>query len=91
MKYAIVVAMWILVFIGMTLILKTSNIRYEARQREIAASDSVRKQVIIDSLSGELFQLQSENGRYEMTLEHLKEVDPKDAKEFDRYYNHETE
>lgn len=91
MKYAIVVAMWILVFIGMTLILKTSNIRYEARQREIASSDSVRKQVIIDSLKEELFQLQSENGRYEMTLEHLKEVDPKASKEFDRYYENETE
>ena len=91
MKYAIVLAVRILVLIGLILVLKTSNIRYEARQREITSSDSVRKQVIIDSLKEELFQLQSENGRYEMTFEHLKEVDPKASKEFEHYFNNETE
>ena len=91
MKYAIVVAVWILVFIGLTLVLKTSNIRYEARQREIAASDSVRKQVIIDSLKEELFQLQSQNGRYEMALDHLEENDPAAAKNFTNYLENETE
>jgi len=30
-------------------------------------------------------------GRYELTLEHLYEVDPASAKEFDDYLQHETE
>jgi hypothetical protein len=45
----------------------------------------------IDSLRTELFTTQSINGRYEMALEHLYEVNPKAGKEFDEYLNNETE
>lgn len=45
----------------------------------------------LDSLQGEIFNLSTQNGRYELTLEHLKEVNPKAAKEFENYMNHETE
>ena len=45
----------------------------------------------IDSLNGELFILQTQNGRYELSLEHLYEVNPKAAKQFDEYLQHETE
>ena len=44
-----------------------------------------------DSLQTELFSVQSENGRYELSLDHLKEVNPKAAKQFEDYFNHETE
>lgn len=45
----------------------------------------------MDSLRTELFTLQSINGRYELALEHLYEVNPKAGKEFDEYLNNETE
>jgi hypothetical protein len=44
-----------------------------------------------DSLKDELFINKVEVGRYELTIDHLKEYDPKAYKEFDRYLSHETE
>jgi hypothetical protein len=38
-----------------------------------------------------VFNAQSENGRYELSLDHLKEVNPKAAKQFEDYMTHETE
>ena len=46
---------------------------------------------INDSLNMELFNEKTQNGRYELTLEHLEEVNPKAAKEFNDYLEHETE
>ncbi len=48
-------------------------------------------QTIIDSLNGEVFILQTQNGRYELSLEHLYEVNPKAAKEFTEFMENETE
>jgi len=45
----------------------------------------------VDSLHDESFNASTVNGRYELSLEHLKEVNPKAAKEFEDYLNHETE
>ena len=45
----------------------------------------------IDSLQTELFNAQNINGRYEIALEHLYEVNPKAGKTFDEYLNNETE
>ena len=65
--------------------------------------DSLRKQTpiqpvidgnnqnVTDSLQEEIFMLQSQNGRYELSLEHLYEVNPKAGKEFQDYMEHETE
>lgn len=47
--------------------------------------------VITDSLNTELFNSKVENGRYELSLEHLKEINPKAAANFEQFYNHETE
>jgi hypothetical protein len=44
-----------------------------------------------DSLYDELFNARVMNGRYELTLDHLQEVNPKAALEFVNYMNHETE
>lgn len=49
------------------------------------------KEVIVDSLNDELFNTRVESGRYELSLEHLKEVNPKAAADFQQYYDHETE
>jgi len=54
-----------------------------------AAVDSLQN--VIDSLRSEAFMANSIVGRYELTLEHLYEVDPTAAKEFDDYLQHETE
>lgn len=45
----------------------------------------------IDSLQTELFMSQTMNGRYELTLEHLHEVNQKAGLEFQRYMETETE
>ena len=44
-----------------------------------------------DSLYDELFIRHIENGRYETTFEHLKEVNPKLGKEMEDWMTHETE
>ena len=48
-------------------------------------------QTIIDSLNGEVFILQTQIGRYELSLEHLYEVNPKAANEFTNFMESETE
>jgi hypothetical protein len=48
-------------------------------------------QNVTDSLHDELFIKHIENGRYELTLDHLQEVNPDAALEFVNYMNHETE
>jgi hypothetical protein len=44
-----------------------------------------------DSLYDELFNTKVQNGRYELSLEHLYEVNPKAGKEFQDFMEHETE
>jgi len=51
----------------------------------------IQKANTIDSLSDELFNAKVEAGRYELSLEHLKEVNPKAGKQFEDYMAHETE
>jgi hypothetical protein len=46
---------------------------------------------IKDSLHDELFIKHIQLDRYELTLDHLQEVNPKTALEFVNYMNHETE
>ena len=46
---------------------------------------------IADSLNDELFISKAENGRYELSLQNLYEVNPKAAKAFDDYMTNETE
>jgi hypothetical protein len=51
----------------------------------------IQKANVIDSLNNEIFNLQTQNGRYELSLEHLYEVNPKAGKEFTNFMEHETE
>ena len=44
-----------------------------------------------DSLYDELFNAKVENGRYELSLQHLYEVNPKAGKQFTEFMEHETE
>ena len=58
---------------------------------EVVVGGDIQKANLIDSLHDELFNTKVENGRYELSLEHLYEVNPKAAKQFDDYMSHETE
>jgi hypothetical protein len=51
--------------------------------------DSVSLQ--LDSLHLINFENEVENGRYELSLEHLKEVNPKAAREFEEFMSTKTE
>lgn len=63
----------------------------ELKQQQFIQGGDIQKANIIDSLNSELFILHSINGRYELSLEHLRDVNPSAAKEFETYFNHETE
>jgi hypothetical protein len=54
-----------------------------------ASTDSLQN--VVDSLQDELFIKHITNGRYELSLEHLYEVNPKAAKEFIEFMENETE
>ena len=58
---------------------------------EVVMGGDIEKANLIDSLHDELFNTKVENGRYELSLQHLYEVNPKAAKAFDDYMAHETE
>jgi len=51
----------------------------------------VKQEKVIDSLQTKVFQAQTLNGQYELTLDHLKEVNPKVAQQFQDYLLSETE
>jgi hypothetical protein len=58
---------------------------------EVLTGGDIEKANLIDSLHDELFNTKVENGRYELTFEHLKEVNPKLGKEMEDWMAHETE
>lgn len=71
-----------------------SNIQYRNQIVELESkipSTTIKIDKLVDSLQTNLFIATSEIGRYEMSLEHLYEVNPEAAKEFDDYFNNETE
>ena len=62
--------------------------------RDLAISNkrkSEQLQAQVDSLQSENFILQTQLGRYELTLEHLNKVNPKAALQATNFMNHETE
>ena len=69
-----------------------SNLRMETKV-EVSTVPYVidSMQNVVDSLHDELFNVKAENGRYELSLEHLYEVNPKAGKVFDDYMKNETE
>ena len=69
-----------------------SNLRMETKV-EVSTVPYVidSMQNVVDSLHDELFQAKVENGRYELSLQHLYEINPKAGKEFQDFMEHETE
>ena len=58
---------------------------------DVVVGGDIQKAETIDSLNAEIFNLQSMNGRYELSLDHLKEVNPEAAKQFEDFLYKETE
>jgi hypothetical protein len=58
---------------------------------EVVVGGDIQKAQLIDSLHDELFQAKVQNGRYELSLEHLYEINPKAGKQFTEFMEHETE
>jgi hypothetical protein len=65
---------------------------------EVYTGGDIEKGMLIDSLQNrcdslydELFISKAQNGRYELSLENLYEVNPKAAKQFTEFMEHETE
>ena len=67
-----------------------TKLKDELKVQPVVGGD-IQKADVIDSLQTELFNEKTINGRYELSLEHLKEVNPKAAGEFEKFYEHETE
>jgi hypothetical protein len=61
------------------------------KQVEVVVGGDIQKAEIIDSLNTEIFNLQTINGRYELSLEHLYEVNPSAGKQFTEFMENETE
>jgi hypothetical protein len=58
---------------------------------EVVVGGDIEKANLIDSLNSELFIQHTQLGRYELSLQHLYEVNPKAGKEFEDFMEHETE
>lgn len=57
---------------------------------KLKVSDVAYKEKV-DSLEIELFNSKNEIGRYEITLDYFREVNPKEANRFEKYLITETE
>lgn len=83
-------------FMVMTLFYENTKLDLEKTKQELIKCQIDKGYVsggdiLSDSLRLELFNAQNINGRYELSLEHLYEVNPKAAKQFDEFLNNETE
>ena len=79
----------VLLVIGIAIVLfwaiTTRNMAINQKQK------AEQLQTQVDSLKSENFILQTQLGRYELTIDYLQEVNPKAALQASNYMNHETE
>ncbi len=70
-----------------------STMENRALHTQVAAQKQLieQKDLLIDSLHGELFNASTVIGRTELTLEYLNQTNPKAFIQFSQYYDHETE
>lgn len=77
------------------LTVKTANMQDDLEKTEaintVLQTQTVKMQNQIDSLRDESFITSTVNGRYELSLDYLKSVNPKAAKEFENFMNTQTE
>jgi hypothetical protein len=83
----------ILALLWMTVMWCNDIATVKSQQTEIYNLNHVNDSLSIecDSLREENFNTSIDNGRYELSLENLKEINPKAAKQFEKYFEHKTE
>lgn len=67
-----------------------AKLRAETKMEVVVGGD-IQRANTIDSLNSEIFILHTQNGRYELSLEYLNEVNPKAGKQFQEFMEHATE
>jgi hypothetical protein len=82
----VLVVTFMLSFIWSITMWSKSNVFSDIKTKQI---DSLNYQ--IDSLNNEIFINETIVTRYEISLDYLKEVNPKAAKQFEEYLSHNTE
>lgn len=70
--------------------LASNNKRLQRQVETLTISDSLNV-VKMDSLQDELFYEKTFNGRYELSLDFLRRVNPRGANQFTNYMNTQTE
>jgi hypothetical protein len=91
---------WALMFVMSSLIAvwsivkcynESDDLEKERRINTVLQTQTVGMANTIDSLKSELFIQSTIIGRYDLSLDHLKEVHPKAAAEFEYFMNTQTE
>ena len=73
---------------ALTLTVKYTNLQIEYKKQK---EENIKQTAIIDSLHDENFIKSIDIGRYEITFDHLKEVNPKVGNELEEWMSHNTE
>lgn len=73
---------------ALTLAVKYTNLQIEYKKQK---EENIKQSAIIDSLHDENFIKSIDIGRYEITFDHLKEVNPKVGNELEEWMSHNTE
>jgi len=88
----------IIVVLGLALcwtILIYSKDEMELKQQKVKIDDLYHNidslSTLTDSLNTELFNSTNSVGRYEISLDYLRTINPKAAKDFEDYLSHNTE
>jgi hypothetical protein len=84
---------WALMFVisslvAIWLMVKVSNQENDIDELTLKIEELTQKN---SELHDEYFNASTVNGRYELSLEFLKEINPKAAKEFEEFFDHQTE
>ena len=85
-----ILAVCLAAMVGTVVVVGESN---RALNGQVSAERELiqRQEQVIDSIHSELFILNTQMGRVELTLDHLEEVNPKAFDEFNQFYDHQTE
>ena len=81
----------LIISMGIVILVLLAMITIQTRSITRLNGKAVVDQKTIDSLHDELFINHVTLGRYELTLDHLQEVNPDAALEFVNFMSHETE
>ena len=80
-----------IVCLCLLLLYSVFSLTKEASKNDHLSLEIQSMQIKLDSLHDENFNNEVMNGRYELSIEHLKEINPKAAKQLTDFLENETE